>query len=88
MLEFITEMVGWTFDIRDDAVVITKEGGSFKGPALETEFIPVDPGVIKRITGESIGGGDVDPFAVDDNDMGGGDEGKQIHFLENAGVKF
>ena len=89
MLEFITEMVGWTFDIRDDAVVITKEGGSFKGPALETEFIPVDPGVIKRITGESIGGGDVDPFAVDDNDMGGGDEGKQIQlFLENAGVKF
>ncbi len=89
MLEFITEMVGWTFDIRDDAVVITKEGGSFKGPALETEFIQVDPGVISRITGESIGGGNADPFAVDDDDGGGGDEGKQIQaFLENAGVKF
>jgi general secretion pathway protein D len=89
MLEFITEMVGWTFDIRDDAVVITKEGGSFKGPALETEFIPLDPGVVQRITGVSFGAVDADPFADNDDDMGGGDDGRQIQvFLENAGVKF
>ena len=39
MLNFITEMIGWTYDIRDDAVVIQKSGGAFRGGgSLSTEF--------------------------------------------------
>ena len=41
MIQFITEMVGWTYDIRADAVVISKSGGTFKGRPLETEFYEV-----------------------------------------------
>ena len=56
MVEFITEMVGWTFDIRSDAVVIQKTGGSFKGRPLETEFYQMSPGTLQRLTGSSGGG--------------------------------
>ena len=49
MIEFITEMVGWTFDVRSDAVVIQKTGGSFKGRPLETEFYQMAPGTLQRL---------------------------------------
>ncbi len=91
MIEFITEMVGWTFDIRPDAVVIQKTGGTFKGRPLETQFYHMNQGTIQRMTGSSGGGmGDDDPFAVgggggDD----GGDDGIKIRvFLENTGIPF
>ena len=56
MIEFITEMVGWTFDVRSDAVVIQKTGGTFKGRPLETEFYQMNPGTVQRLTGSSGGG--------------------------------
>ena len=91
MIEFITEMVGWTFDVRSDAVVIQKTGGSFKGRPLETEFYQMAPGTLQRLTGSSGGGqADTDPFADPGAGAGGGgDDGIQIRaFLENTGIPF
>jgi general secretion pathway protein D len=91
MIEFITEMVGWTFDIRSDAVVIQKTGGTFKGRPLETEFYQMNPGTVQRLTGSSGGGAaDADPFApAGGGGDGGGDEGIKIRaFLENTGIPF
>lgn len=91
MIEFITEMVGWTFDIRSDAVVIQKTGGSFKGSPLETQFIEMARGTILKMTGESGGGAeDADPFAVGGGgNEGGDDDGIKIKtFLENTGIPF
>ena len=91
MIEFITEMVGWTFDIRPDAVVIQKTGGTFKGRPLETEFYQMNPGTVQRLTGSSGGGAaDADPFApAGGGGDGGGDEGIKIRaFLENTGIPF
>jgi len=91
MIEFIAEMVGWTFDVRSDAVVIQKTGGTFKGRPLETEFYQMNPGTVQRLTGSSGGGGaDADPFAAPaGGGDGGGDEGIKIRtFLENTGIPF
>ena len=91
MVEFITEMVGWTFDVRSDAVVIQKTGGTFKGRPLETEFYQMNPGTVQRLTGSSGGGAvDADPFApAGGGGDGGGDEGIKIRaFLENTGIPF
>ena len=38
MIQFITEMVGWTYDIQSGVVVVSKYGRS-KKPILETEFL-------------------------------------------------
>lgn len=91
MIEFITEMVGWTFDVRSDAVVIQKTGGTFKGRPMETEFYQMNPGTVQRLTGSSGGGAaDADPFApAGGGGDGGGDDGIKIRaFLENTGIPF
>ena len=75
MIQFITERVNWTYNIKTDAVVISKSGGSFKGRvALETKFFEVTQGSIDRMTG---GAGDPD------------DTGQNIKaFLEGVGIRF
>ena len=75
MIQWITEMVNWTYDIKADAVVISKSGGRFKGRAtLETEFYEVTQGTINLMTG---GAGSAD------------DPGQKIKaFLEGAGISF
>ena len=75
MIQWITEMVNWTYDIKAEAVVISKSGGSFKGRAtLETKFFEVTQGTINRMTG-GAGGAD--------------DPGQKIKaFLEGAGISF
>jgi len=91
MIEFITEMVGWTFDVRSDAVVIQKTGGTFKGRPMETEFYQMNPGTVQRLTGSSGGGAaDADPFApAGGGGDGGGDDGIKIRaFLDNTGIPF
>ena len=91
MIQFITEMVGWTYDIRADAVVISKSGGTFKGRPLETEFYEVQQATINRMTGGSGGGGGAaDPFAPPPAGGGMGDDtGQKIKaFLEGAGIPF
>jgi general secretion pathway protein D len=94
MIQFITEMVSWTYDVRSDAIVISKSGGSFKGRPLETEFFEVTQGTINRMTGGAGGGGmggGADPFAPAPGGGGGGadDTGAKIKaFLEGAGISF
>ena len=93
MIQFISEMVSWTYDVRNDAIVISKSGGSFKGVPLETEFFEVTQGTINRMTGGSGGGmgGGADPFAPAPGGGGGGadDTGAKIKaFLEGAGISF
>ena len=92
MIQLITEMVGWTFDIRSDAVVIQKTGGTFKGRPLQTEFYEMTQGTISRMTGSSSGdgGGDIDPFAEPAGGGGGdADGGAKIKaFLESTGIPF
>ena len=93
MIQWITEMVSWTYDIRADAVVISKTGGSFKGRPLETEFYEVTQGTINRMTGGGggMGGAAADPFAPPPAGGGGGadDTGLKIKaFLEGAGIPF
>ena len=94
MIQWITEMVSWTYDIRADAVVVSQTGGSFKGRPLETEFYEVTQGTINRMTGGGGGGGGAaaDPFAPPPAGGGGGggdDTGLKIKaFLEGAGIPF
>jgi general secretion pathway protein D len=90
MIQFITEMVGWTYDIRSDAVVISKTGGTYKGSPLETEFYDVPPAVISRMTGGGGGMDAADPFAPPPDMDAGADETltKIKAFLQNAGITF
>ncbi|MDE0578133.1 MAG: hypothetical protein OSB39_14385, partial [Opitutales bacterium] len=45
MISFISEMVGWSFDVRNDAVVLSKSGAGGGRPiGLETEFYEVSQG--------------------------------------------
>ena len=75
MIQWITEQVNWTYDIKAEAVVISKSGGSFKGRAtLFTEFYKVTHGTINLMTG---GAGSAD------------DPGQTIKaFLEGEGISF
>ena len=93
MIQFISEMVSWTYDIRSDAIVISKSGGSIIGRPLETEFFEVTQGTVNRMTGGVGGGmgGGADPFAPAPGGAGGGadDTGAKIKaFLEGAGIPF
>ena len=94
MIQFIAEMVSWTYDIRNDAIVVSKSGGTFTGRSLETEFYEVTQGTIQRMTGGAgagMGGGGADPFAPAPGGGGGGadDTGAKIKaFLEGAGIPF
>jgi general secretion pathway protein D len=95
MISFISEMVGWSFDVRNDAVVLSKSGAGGGRPiGLETEFYEVSQGTIQRMTGGAgagAGGGGADPFAPPGGGGGGGaaDVGAKIRgFLEQAGIPF
>ena len=94
MIQFIAEMVSWTYDVRSDAIVVSKSGGTFTGRSLETEFYEVTQGTIQRMTGGAgggAGGGGADPFAPAPGGGGGGadDTGAKIKaFLEGAGIPF
>jgi general secretion pathway protein D len=94
MIGFITEQQGWTFDVRNDAVVLSKTGmGGGRPIGLETEFYEVSQGTIQRMTGGGggAGGGGADPFAPPGGGGGGGadDIGAKIRgFLEQAGIPF
>jgi len=95
MISFITEQQGWTFDVRNDAVVLSKTGAGGGRPiGLETEFYEVSQGTIQRMTGGGGGGGGGaggDPFAPPGGGAaaGGDDVGAKIRgFLEQAGIPF
>ena len=94
MIQIIAEMVSWTYDVRSDAIVVSKSGGTFTGRSLETEFYEVTQGTIQRMTGgggAGGGGGAADPFAAPGAGAGAGadDTGVKIKsFLEGAGIPF
>jgi hypothetical protein len=93
MIQFLTETVNWTYDVRADAIVVSKSGGSFREHPLETEFYEVTQGTINRMTGGGpvAGGGAADPFAPAPGGGGGGPEdqgAKMKAFLEGAGIPF
>src|SRR5690606_33003213 len=54
ILDFTTESVGFTWDVRNDAVIVTR-GGS--GDLLETEFFPITRATVIRLSGGEEGSG-------------------------------
>lgn len=48
-LDFVTEAVGYHYEIKDDAVILRPEGDSV---ALDTEFFPVTRATVLRMTGQ------------------------------------
>ncbi len=85
MISFISELVGWNFDIRHGAVVISKSGSDVERPiVVETETYEVSLGQVQLMTGVGVSGG-IDPFAPDV----GNDTGTKVRgFLERAGIPF
>ena len=94
MIQFITETKNWTYDVRADAIVVSKSGGTFRGRPLGTEFYELTQGTINRMTGGGAGAGGAgggDPFNQPPGGGGGGadDQGAKIKaFLEGAGIPF
>ena len=89
MIQFITEMVGWTYDIRAD-------GGNFqirryfKGRPLEIEFYEVPQATINRMTGGTgggMGGPAADPLLrlQREEEEAGDDTGIKIKAFGGAG---
>lgn len=86
VLDFITDAVGYQYEIQGDAVVVRPGGHA----ALETRFFPVSRSTVLRMTGRGAQAG-VAPGApsapVSTADSGG--EGRAIReFLQQAGVSF
>jgi general secretion pathway protein D len=93
VLDFVTDAVGYQYEVQADAVVVRPSGGTV---ALETQFFPVSRATVLRLTGRGSPGaaaaGVADPLA------GGGAaapgpqverEGLAIrNFLQLAGVGF
>ena len=93
MITFVSEMVGWNFDVRNDAVVVSKTGfGGARPIGLETEFYEVTQGTIQRMTGAGVGGAGPggDPFAQPGAGAAPADDvGAKIqNFLTQAGIPF
>ena len=92
VLDFVTEAVGYQYEVQADAVVV-RPGGETS--ALETAFFPVARATVLRMTG--IGGeraaGRADPFssagASNEPSVSAAAEGAGIRsFLQQAGVNF
>ncbi|MEY3773888.1 MAG: hypothetical protein RLZZ129_668 [Verrucomicrobiota bacterium] len=90
VLDFVTESVGYQYEVQADAVVV-RPGG--EASALETAFFPVSRATVLRMTG--LGGApaarQVDPFssAGASNDPPAGSEAQAMRgFLQQAGVNF
>lgn len=91
MIHFISKTVNWNYDVRADAVVVSKSGRAFQGSPLETEFYEVTQGTINRMTGGGAAGGGAgsDPFGPASGGGNGEDQGSKIkQFLEGTGIPF
>ncbi len=87
-LGFVAEMVGWHFDVRDDAVIVSKGRIGRREVPRETGFFEVAQGTILRMTGVVGAGGDKgpdDPFGQP-SPKGAGAKIKK--YLESHGVTF
>ncbi len=97
VLGFVTQSIGFQYDVEDGAVVI-RRGEATDGVAnLVTDFFPISRGTVIRLTGlpgggGTGGGGSADPFAPPSPSMSApttGDETEALRsFFERAGVNF
>lgn len=93
VLQFVTQQVGYTFEVTEDAIVVSP-GTADAGIFMETEFFPISRSAVIRITGGGSSGESAvsnDPFADPVSTSGGsgdGEESKIRDFFERAGVKF
>ena len=95
VLQFVTQQVGYGFEVTEDAIVVQPGQGPESTIHVETEFFPISSGAVVRITGGSGSGGGssapADPFAdntSNDVSSGGGEEEKIKSFFQRAGVNF
>jgi general secretion pathway protein D len=80
VLDFITDSVGYQYEIQPDAVVIRPAGGQ---PVLDTRFFPLSRSTVLRMTGRTGGATAPTPPGEGDSD------GAMIRtFLQLAGVDF
>lgn len=96
VLDFVTEAVGYQYEVQADAVVV-RPGG--EATTLDTAFFPVSRATVLRMTGLSSNtapsgsGQSADPFSsrYSTNDRGPGNGGEapaMKAFLQQAGVNF
>lgn len=90
VLDFITESVGFEYDVRRDAVMIRESRGI--GSGLETAFFPMSRSTLIRLIGvqsEQLAAqrAAVDPFAEGAEQVPG-EEAALRRFLQRAGVQF
>lgn len=95
ILDFVTESVGFTWDVSNETVIVSRgdQGGTIR---LETEFFPINRGIVARLTGGSTGGGggggaSPDPFAAPttvSSPQAGDEEESLRNFFTRAGVDF
>lgn len=97
VLDFVTEGVGYQYEVQADAVVV-RPGGETS--TLETQFFPVTRATVLRMTGiaGATGGAARDPYATgaatdgenanSEQAASGGEAGAMRAFLQQAGVSF
>ncbi|MEY4939553.1 MAG: hypothetical protein RIQ93_1288 [Verrucomicrobiota bacterium] len=90
VLDFVTEAVGYQFEVQADAVVV-RPGGEVTN--LETQFFPVTRATVLRMTGIA-GAGAKDPSSPGgaaspvESGVTGGEAAAMRGFLQQAGVSF
>lgn len=91
VLDFVTQSVGYQYEVQADAVVVRPGGES---TTLDTAFFPVSRATVLRMTGSAGGsaGASSDPFSstgVANDPMRSGNEAPAMQaFLQQAGVNF
>jgi general secretion pathway protein D len=90
VLDFITDSVGYRYEVQDDAIVV-RPGG--EQSTLETRFFPVSRSTVLRMTGKGAvaGRAGADPLAGGPAAPSGPGEGEGQairNFLQLAGVSF
>lgn len=91
ILDFVTDSVGYQYEIQSDAVVV-RPGGETS--SLDTAFFPVTRSTVIRMTGaagaSSAAAEPMDPFALTPPPaQAGGSEAESLRgFLQQAGVNF
>jgi general secretion pathway protein D len=93
VLDFVTEAVGYQYEVQADAVVVRPGGET---TTLETQFFPVTRATVLRMTGMSSSSGATatrDPYtpggpAATEPTVTGGEAASMRGFLQQAGVSF
>ncbi len=89
VLDFVTEAVGYQYEVQADAVIV-RPGGETS--SLETAFFPITHATMLRMTGIGGGGGSSASGAKDSttstNTDVNGEAGAMKNFLQQAGVNF